>query len=57
MSGEHIGVGEFYHTDTYDLVCEVCSGGDLSEVPYDEPEPHPCPTLRALDGTDDGPTT
>ena len=46
-----IDVGDLYHAHPSWLVCECCSGGDLSET--DEPAPWPCPTTRALDeGTD-----
>ena len=43
-----IDVGDLYHAHPSWLVCECCSGGDLSET--DEPAPWPCPTTRALDG-------
>ena len=46
-----LSVGDYYHADTFELMCEVCSGGDLSECDYDDAVPHPCPTTRALDAT------
>ena len=50
---EHVelSVGDYYHGDVFELMCEVCSGGDLSECDYDDAVPHPCPTRRALDAT------
>ena len=46
-----IDVGDLYHAHPSWLVCECCSGGDLSDT--NEPAPWPCPTIRALDeGTD-----
>ena len=48
-----LSVGDYYHADTFELMCEVCSGGDLSECDYDDAVPHPCPTIRALDATPD----
>ena len=46
-----LSVGDYYHADTFELMCEVCSGGDMSECDYDNAVPHPCPTVRALDAT------
>ena len=43
-----IDVGDLYHAHPSWLVCECCSGGDLSET--HEPVQWPCPTIRALDG-------
>ena len=42
-------VGERFHADVFERVCETCSGGDLSMVD-DGPALWPCPTIRALDG-------
>ena len=41
-------VGERFHADVFERVCETCSGGDLSMVD-DGPALWPCPTIRALD--------
>ena len=49
-----LSVGDYYHADTFELMCEVCSGGDMSECDYDNAVPHPCPTVRALDATQAG---
>ena len=46
-----LSAGDYYHADTFELMCEVCSGGDMSECDYDNAVPHPCPTVRALDAT------
>jgi hypothetical protein len=43
-----IDVGDLYHARPSWLVCECCSGGDLSET--HEPVQWPCPTIRALGG-------
>ena len=48
-----IDVGDLYHAHPSWLVCECCSGGDLSDT--NEPAPWPCPTIRAIDGEADAP--
>ena len=43
-----IDVGDLYHAHPSWLVCECCSGGDLSDT--NEPVQWPCLTIRAIDG-------